>query len=210
MFTAKLNKLLKKKKPTIQDVKPFDIREEKVKWDNQYQKGQWDYLAGIEELAHYSMIVGYCENVLSEHSRLLDVGCGEGVLQTRLRYLPYEKYIGIDISEVAIQKANQFQDERTTFIATDADSYIPPHKVDIIVFNETLYYFNNLDSTIHHYDKYLEDDGFFIVSMFDQKESDECWKYLDEHYSVLDSTKLTNASGLSWNCKLIMKPAITQ
>jgi 2-polyprenyl-3-methyl-5-hydroxy-6-metoxy-1,4-benzoquinol methylase len=70
---------------------------------------------------------------------LLDVGCGEGVLQRRLRALGYARYLGIDSSEEAIARAQTERDARTEFRCADAETYMPQDRFDVIVFNEVLY-----------------------------------------------------------------------
>jgi 2-polyprenyl-3-methyl-5-hydroxy-6-metoxy-1,4-benzoquinol methylase len=70
-------------------------------WDSMYEQGEWDYLTKIDELGHYSLLVGYCQ-YLNPKGKILDIGCGEGLLQQQLRYLPYQSYLGVDVSNVAI------------------------------------------------------------------------------------------------------------
>jgi hypothetical protein len=81
-----------------------DISQEQ--WEQEYREGCWSYLQNARELAHYSMIIGYYTHYRPGGS-LLDVGCGEGVLQRRLRALGYARYLGIDSSEEAIARADR-------------------------------------------------------------------------------------------------------
>jgi len=204
MFLTRLNKFLShKNKPNNITHNIQNICDLGKKWDKMYNSGEWNYLSGIGELAHYSVIIGYCEFV-SPNGLILDVGCGEGLLAKRLEPLAHEKYIGIDISNKAIEiaKNSNTNCNLTSFIATDAESYIPPHTMDIIIFNESLYYFNDIATTMQHYESFLNIDGHFIISMFDQPESDDCWDYINKHYNIIDAVKLSNKDGLSWNCKL--------
>jgi len=204
MFLSRFSKLLSQKKNTntIAHAIP-NIHDLEEKWDNMYDCGEWNYLSGISELAHYSVIIGYCEFV-SPNASILDVGCGEGLLAQRLEPLKHEKYIGVDVSNKAIEialKSNK-NDDLTSFVVGDAEAYTPPQAVDIIIFNESLYYFNNIAITMQHYENFLIADGHFIISMFDQPESDACWDHIDKHYNIIDAVKLSNKNGLSWNCKL--------
>jgi hypothetical protein len=41
-----------------------------------YSHGQYEYLRGISELVHYSVLIGYC-HYLKPAGAILDVGCGE-------------------------------------------------------------------------------------------------------------------------------------
>ena len=51
--------------------------------DGQYKNGTWDYLWSIGELARFSVVAGYCR-FLRPGGAILEIGCGEGVLQDRL------------------------------------------------------------------------------------------------------------------------------
>jgi 2-polyprenyl-3-methyl-5-hydroxy-6-metoxy-1,4-benzoquinol methylase len=108
----------------------------------QYSSGRYDYLRGLSELVHYSVLIGYC-HYLKPAGSILDVGCGEGILQERLEPGKYSRYIGIDISHEAIRRTSHRQDARTLFITADVLTYIPSERFDIIVFNECLYHFRH-------------------------------------------------------------------
>src|SRR5690348_2798439 len=47
-------------------------------WEAEYQNGRWEYMKNLEELARYSIIVGYVD-YLKKGGAILDVGCGEGI-----------------------------------------------------------------------------------------------------------------------------------
>lgn len=170
-------------------------------WDSMYEQGEWDYLTKIDELGHYSLLVGYCQ-YLNPKGNILDIGCGEGLLQQRLSYLPYQSYVGVDVSSAAIAKVKERGNTRNTFIVADASQYKPSQAMDIIFFNECLYYFEKPHSVLVHYSRYLSNDGYFVISMFDQPESDLCWQILEANYKVIDAVSITNQAGLTWNCKV--------
>lgn len=107
-------------------------------WDAQYDRGQWDYMRGHEELARYSILVGYVQH-FAPGGAVLDVGCGEGILQERLRPYGYAKYVGLDLSVAAIKQAAHYEDEKTVFLVQDASAYLPSEAFDAIIFNESLY-----------------------------------------------------------------------
>jgi hypothetical protein len=44
-------------------------------WDAQYRRGKWHYLGGHEELARYSVLVGYVQ-YFAAGGAVLDVSCG--------------------------------------------------------------------------------------------------------------------------------------
>src|SRR2546430_15083704 len=72
-------------------------------WEREYREGEWARLDDLTELAHYSVILGYCRRFRS--TSILDVGCGQGGLARMLKTLAYERYLGLDISASAAAKA---------------------------------------------------------------------------------------------------------
>ena len=182
--------------------RPPNAELDQATWDHQYSVGRWSYLEKISELAHYSLLVGYCQH-FNKHGRILDVGCGTGVLQQRLSILPYADYTGIDISQVAIDSAQQFSNSTTTFMAADAATFKPDNFYDIIIFNESLYCFNDCTKILLHYEKFLSAEGVILISMHVQELSLMYWQAIDRHYKILDAVQLRNAENTEWVCKVV-------
>ena len=197
IFKNYLNRL-----PFIPNSSNYSVEINESGWNDQYNTGRWSYLDQLSELAHYSVIVGYCQH-FALNGKILDVGCGEGVLQQRLSILPYGHYTGIDISSVAIENAQQYKNKHTEFQATDALSFQTNERYNIIIFNESLYCFNDCIKVLQHYQSLLTDDGVFIISMHVQELSLKHWKRIEEHHDVIDSVKITNQENTSWICKAI-------
>src|SRR6187200_1365283 len=63
-------------------------------WEDKYRSSYWTYLRSLDELGRYSILVGLIQR-LAPHAKILDVGCGEGLLQEYLQYCPYLQYVGI-------------------------------------------------------------------------------------------------------------------
>ncbi len=184
----------------------YSVEIDQSGWNDQYTKGRWSYLNQLPELAHYSVIIGYCQ-FFAKHGKILDVGCGTGILQQRLAILPYEQYTGIDISSVAIETAQQYKNERTEFLTADALTFETDKRYDIIIFNESLYCFNDCIDVLQHYEPLLSDNGIFIISMHVQELSIQHWKHIERAYEVIDSITITNHEHTSWACKVI-KPKL--
>lgn len=172
-------------------------------WEAEYSNGQWDILRQIDELAHYSVIVGYC-HYFKNSGAILDIGCGEGILQERLNPCKHSRYVGVDISAEVIRRASHKQDERTFFVRADASKYSPNEQFDIIVFNECLYYFENPLSIMERYERFLKKGGVFIISMYVTARTKRIWKMLDTVYSAAHEVRVSNKSGHSWTIKVLM------
>lgn len=163
-------------------------------WDREYQSGKWDYLAAMENIAGLSAILGYCE-FLRPRS-VLDVGCGEGLLARRLKLLPYENYLGIDVSAAAIETANAgLADDRTRFVVAQADSFTPAHPFDLIVFNQSLYYLDDPAAILRRYGAMLTPNGRIIVSMYDGPRPRAAWKVVDKAMRVEDAMVTQQGKG---------------
>lgn len=184
--------------------KEGDIPISRDSWETQYLSGQWKYMEQIDELARYSIIVGYIE-YLKPMGAILDVGCGEGILFNKLQPYGYSKYLGIDISKSALTKLTEKQDEKTFFVQADAETYQPAVTVDIIVFNETLYYFHDPLKVIERYSCSLAKDGFLIVETYVASlRAMSILQRLKTIYFVVDETRTTHeASSKSWICSVL-------
>lgn len=178
-----------------------DIPMSKEVWEEQYSKGQWDHLDQLRELAHYSVLVGYI-HYLKPGGSILDIGCGKGILQERLALYGYSKYVGIDISDNAIRQASCKEDDETTFVAGDATRFSPVEAFDTIVFNEVLYYFDDPLKTVERYERYLQRNGIFIVSLYvTELAAAIIERRLESVYLSLDKVKITNESN-TWVCNV--------
>jgi 2-polyprenyl-3-methyl-5-hydroxy-6-metoxy-1,4-benzoquinol methylase len=175
-------------------------------WETGYLSKKWNYLREIKELARYSVIIGYM-TFLKQEGAVLDVGCGEGILFDRFRPYGYSRYLGIDISETSLTKLMKNQDERTSFIKVDAETYSPGEQFDIIVFNESLYYFHDPFKTFEKYTGVLKKNGVLIVSTFTaSKRAMSILNKLKATYSLMDESKIFHdSSSRSWICS-VFKP----
>jgi 2-polyprenyl-3-methyl-5-hydroxy-6-metoxy-1,4-benzoquinol methylase len=181
-----------------------DIPQSKARWESQYLSTRWDYMANREEVSRYSVLVGYIQYFAPTGS-ILDIGCGEGILQDRLASGGYGRYLGIDLSEIAIQKARLKENETTSFIHADAESYVPAELFDLIIFNEVLYYFVNPVEGFTRYRAFLKADGLMLTSHFRTLRAMAIRRCIKTDYAVLAETKITNTlQDLTWFCDVFM------
>jgi 2-polyprenyl-3-methyl-5-hydroxy-6-metoxy-1,4-benzoquinol methylase len=181
-------------------------------WEAQYRDGNWRYLDGCGEIAHYSVIVGYYA-YLRPGGSVLDVGCGEGVLQERLSPHGYSRYLGLDISKEAIARANARAPssakagDRTQFLEADVENFRLPAggpRFDVVVFNEVLYYCNDPLQLLRRFAREtLTKDGIAIISMHRSTTSLRLWRLIEAAQIVAeDQTTVTNAANQSWLLKV--------
>lgn len=183
--------------------------DDKAAWDAAYAKGTWDQLTATLEVAHYATIAGYLHYFLHASDAVLDLGCGEGLLVEYMAPSFYQRYTGIDISDVALAKARARHASRATldFRCSPIERYsVPPDlKYGAIVFNEVLYYLHDPIGTVTRLSASLGPSGLVIVSMWGgttghvHESAIRLWGDLYAiGWPLVDETKLIHT--LSGNC----------
>jgi len=177
-------------------------------WDNQYASGIWNYLDGEAEASHYFAIL---ENINAFHPRgaILDIGCGHGVFYSYLLKNPFFQegsYKGIDISEEAIAIASRSYNT-PNFIVGDYDKLLVESTYDLVVFNESLYYFNRPIVTLEKAMKNLKSGGVVIVSMCEYPGNEAIWKAIHAKFVILSEKKVCNNLNQKWTIKAIQVAA---
>lgn len=170
-------------------------------WEAQYAVGRWDCLAQLPELARFSVLAGYIHH-LKPGAAVLDAGCGQGVLLSRLPGACYSRYVGIDVSGSAIAVAQKQQNERSTFLVADCESYSPVGHFDVIVFNEVLCCLLDPLRTVERYVRSLNADGLLLVSLCTAaRGSAGILRRLERAYAAVDEVRVVHSGRkISWVC----------
>jgi 2-polyprenyl-3-methyl-5-hydroxy-6-metoxy-1,4-benzoquinol methylase len=187
----------------------FSRAPDKTAWDSQYARLAWDCLGGLKEQARQGVLAAYVES-LKPDGAILDVGCGDGQLLRYLACSRHARYVGIDLSDVAIGRAKahaaaRAEADRVMFEAADADTYVPSGEFDAIVWNESLYYFPDPRRAIGRYDAYLAPGGLYVTSLFRGVKSTMILQMLKRTYTLVDETRVTNRRG-TWTCSVFTRP----
>jgi 2-polyprenyl-6-hydroxyphenyl methylase/3-demethylubiquinone-9 3-methyltransferase len=173
--------------------------------ETMYLSHGYEHWKGIAELARYSVVAGYC-HFCKPGGAVLDVGCGEGILHSRLDASKYVRYVGIDFAAPAIERASLNQDDKAVFIHADAANFTPQEKFDVIVFGECLYHFDDPLSIVRRYERFLDGDGLFIVSICNDASTARIWKMLAANYAEVDHAVVSGSSRFAWTIK-VFRPA---
>lgn len=172
--------------------------------DQEYVSGRWDYLQGIDELARHGVVAAYC-NHFAPRGSILEIGCGEGRLQRMLRPYDYSAYVGVDLSVEAIRKASKHSDDKTRFVVADGAEFATDDRFDLVVFNESLDYFDSPARTIRKHGARLTARGVLIVSAFVKTQNLKILARIEEGHDVEDETIVFNRQGTWWVVK-VMRP----
>ena len=169
-------------------------------WDREYDSGAWERLDTPGEVGRYGVIAACCRG-MAPGPRILDVGCGEGVLHDYLIPAAQQEYTGLDISATAISRARQ-QRNSGKFIVADSSEFETNERFDAIVFNECLYYFDEPTSEMARYAAMLNDNGIIVVSAYASPRTHRFWARLQRHFRHDEEIRLQNGAGGRWTIRL--------
>lgn len=174
-------------------------------WNQQFVNGHWARLADENQQEHYLQILELFKKHCNSGS-VLDIGCGEGLLYPYFmsdNQFSNEGYLGVDISDVAIEKAKK-NFPTGDFKVLDFQKESISKRFDTVIFNESLYYFNNAEKTLTNcLSNNVVDGGNIIISMCDYSRHDHIWKAIEKKYNVIDTLHCINEEGISWTVKII-------
>ena len=185
------------------------LRDPQERWNHQYAVGHWDGLKSEPELVRQNIVRDYFLKYKSGGS-LLELGCGEGNLVDLIfQKKNYSRYVGVDISDWIIEKANErVGDEQTRFEAGDMNALKINEKFDVVLFNEAINYAKDLDQVLTDCLKnQLAKGGIFIISMHQHKRSPDIWAAVDRHFDVMDK-ELVAIGEHAWMVKSL-KPKVS-
>lgn len=137
-------------------------------WNAEFLGGRWDCLDTTPGDCVYPYVAKYAFN-----GSVLDLGCGSGSTANELALTSYRDYTGIDISDVAIDKAKRRTEsngraDRSRFVQGDFFSYVPTVRYKVILFRDSIYYVpcGKVKVMLARYAKHLEEDGVFVIRLW--------------------------------------------
>src|SRR5215472_13860648 len=161
----------------------------------------WRRLEDLDEMAHYAVIVGYLRRFVSGGS-VLDVGCGRGLLAPDIA--PFlGRYLGIDRDPASIKVATDLAIANASFVAAEADTYVPQTTFDAIVFNESLYYLRDPLGILRRYADCLTPGGVIVASIAAFRPALELIHMTGSVCEFVDQTVVMNERGIVWAIQLL-------
>ena len=177
-------------------------------WETQYAAGKWEYLRHPAELGRYALLEGYIKKLGLK--RILDIGCGEGILLEYLWPYAYDLYVGVDVSATALQSTALKSGKQTRFIQADAATFQPAQSFDAVVFNESLYYLHATPlCVLEQYIPAIKLNGYLLISLFMEtkrnqkidKQLKNC-PWLQLVYEITATTVNKQGRILTWRCSV--------
>ena len=140
----------------------------RILWNKEYSGHKWDFADHTENDCVYSHLQKHAAN-----GSILDLGCGTGNTANELDTNAYQKYLGVDISEVCLEKARRRSEgngraAKNEFVSGDILLFTTSEKFDVILLRESLYHvpMGKIESTLNRYGKNLKDNGVFVVRLY--------------------------------------------
>jgi 2-polyprenyl-6-hydroxyphenyl methylase/3-demethylubiquinone-9 3-methyltransferase len=181
---------------------------EAQRWDQEYQDGRWNFLHKLREAPRYGAVAAYLMQA-PRPFRLLDIGCGDGVLMQYVHPSLLSGYVGVDLAQAALDRFEGLPPGGVTRCA-DLATYEPEGKFDAILFNEVLFFTADPVAEMARYRKALTPNGVMIVSLY-AKETGGARRILDQvhgaltgpEWTLLDHCRLTTlGKGTNWQLYL--------
>lgn len=178
--------------PAVAAVKQWSSRdrseaEEANLWDELLEGNLKPYIAETSSTWLHARIVATVGRTISPESRrLLDIGCGAGLLAETSADCGFTDYTGVDISEVALDAARKRMEARRhrypkacrfdqgalgSFALPDDATAVP---FDLIIFSEVLYYMDTATQAVAEVQRlcrWLGSDGHVGVFLKDDGKS---------------------------------------
>lgn len=174
-------------------------------WDREYAQGKWEYLATPIERVRHAVIGMYCNQLLNLRAKILDAGCGEGILLDYLRSDLRKNYLGVDLSKEAVKGARAKRDG--IFMTADLEGFKTKEKFEAIVFNEVLYHVDEV-VVFERYLEFLTEGGYFVISLYKHKYDVPIWKNIKRFYQLIDWVEITGLSKgkkITWRIEVAKK-----
>lgn len=166
------------------------------RWNDNYTSGNLDYFDSCSEQPRYSVLVGYLA-ALGQSRHVLDIGCGQGVLFDRARHLPFARWSGVDLAEVAVERAQRLADHRGDFTTGDLlDSAWPaaPDGYDVVMLNEVLNMCDDPAAMLRRVQALLSPGGVLLVSGWHHRGDRALWKLIHRVFDEIDATEVRSTT----------------
>ena len=173
-------------------------------WNAEFSSGRWDCLDKKGQDSVHHEVEKY-----ANQGAVLDLGCSWGNISIELNPSAYSFYTGVDMSDVAIEKArakaiSTGRADRNEYRNNDILTFLPERQYTVIVFGDSIYYvpLAQIIPLLKRYSQHLASAGVFIVRSFDARgKLRRIVDLIESHFEVVDKNlvEYTNAcnSGVS-------------
>jgi len=139
----------------------------RILWDNEYSTDKWNFADNTKNDCVYAHLEKHACN-----GSILDLGCGSGNTSNELVTTAYQRYLGVDISEVGLAKARKRSEDngrgaKNQFVCGDFLQFATAERFDVILLRESLYHvpIDKIVPMFTTYGKNLKENGVFVVRL---------------------------------------------
>ncbi len=182
--------------------------------DREYREGRWSFLGNIREMSRHGIIASWMMGT-ENTAAVLDIGCGQGHFYRRIEPLGLQQYVGVDLSEEPLEKAQAvINPDIAELVRADLREFSPDRAgFNAIIFNEVLNYAEDAADQVERYAGFLAPGGIIAVSIYAparpesgaHKRIADVWSRMNrDEWDVLDDVTLTShIKDTTWRMKLV-------
>ena len=171
-------------------------------FDRDYADGHWDLLFADEETPRNRTVADLIAGV-APHPTVLDIGCGSGRLAQLLAPVGPARYVGVDLSGAALQRAQALGLGGCEFVHGDFETWLPTERFDVVVFNESIGYARDPAATVRRFSDSLIFPGNLVVSYYRSGNYAAIWRRIAGVAETIRATVVRNDRGAIWDIKLL-------
>ena len=181
------------------------VTREPETWNAEYATDGLDHYAGLPLLSRSTLLLGYLD-YLGGSPEVLEIGCGVGLLRERMERSSFARYVGIDVSAVAIARAEALSDERTTFLVGE----LPPAEVgpfDVVVMSDVLQCVPDPARTLDSVRSSLRRGGALLTAISSHRGDGALHKLVEHRFERIDSVFARNEQkSFGWRVSMYRLP----
>jgi trans-aconitate methyltransferase len=148
------------------------------KWNDSWGNG-YDLNRAHEDARYATLVQWMCR--YEGDGPLLDVGCGDGLLEEHYRKISSMPVMAFDYSETAVDHAKARRLPKVEFSCEDSRSFRTEQRFSLAILNESLYYVDGYLLLMNYLAGLLKPGGLFLVSMHDHESQEESGKIFCSH-----------------------------
>lgn len=167
-------------------------------WNREFGGGRWDHLSETPGDCVYPYVEKYASG-----GDVLDLGCGSGNTGNELDGSAYRTYLGVDISDIAIDKAVARTNEsgrsnKNRYVQADLATYRPEGIYRVILFRESLNYTSRprIVGMLRRYSSYLAEEGVFVVRLYDRNRYSSIQRLLHDNFEIIDEFRAEDSKAV--------------
>jgi SAM-dependent methyltransferase len=171
-------------------------------FDRDYAAGHWDLLFADEETPRNRTVADLIAGVVP-HPTVLDIGCGSGRLAQLLAPVGPARYVGVDLSGAALQRAQALGLGGCEFVRGNFETWLPTERYDVVVFNESIGYARDPAAIVRRFSGCLISPGGLVVSYYRSGNYTAIWRRIAGVADTIRAVVVRNERGATWDIKLL-------